>query len=183
MQTIACKLSCKPSCKPHASHKLSSPMRILVPFQTWPIFRERALAVSHSLRGADNRLRSPGSITGAMSARRSLPERTTIEPCAPANSPDRPRHRGWSKKSAHRKYCRLRLRLRPWLSTRLSAHAGPRRLCPRHDKNQHGICAGLATCPPINRKCKDGSKWAREQVRLHGARLPAAVVVPAPRVR
>mmetsp|Transcript_38952 Transcript_38952/g.97093 ORF Transcript_38952/g.97093 Transcript_38952/m.97093 type:complete len:148 (-) Transcript_38952:278-721(-) len=80
---------------------------------------------------------------------------------------------GWSKKSAFRKYCRRRTRLRTWLPPRRSAHAAEREYCPRHDKNQHRRCEQLPTCPPIHPRNKNGSVAARRKATLHGEREKA----------
>ena len=55
-----------------------------------------------------------------------------------------------------------RLELRPWLPPRRSAHAPRRKLCPRHDKGQHGRCS-CSTPPAGFVHCsRNGSRRARD---------------------
>jgi hypothetical protein len=97
-----------------------------------------------------------------MSARRCLvhphPSRTT----RPADARVRPSQAKVEQEVLAPQVLSRRLESRPWLPPRRSAHAPRRKLCPRHDKGQHGRCS-CSTPPAGFVHCsRNGSRRARD---------------------
>ena len=101
-------------------------------------------------------------------------------PDPPLTPPDRAalvRTHSGCRRSRNDAYCRKRLALNKKLPKRRSAHAPPRKTCPRHpERGIHGKCERIPGVCPVEfvSKCKNGSKQARENAIIYCARPPAA---------